>query len=292
MKQARFLGIEKRLARLIGLDGQFKAFSRTVDFEVFRLDLKRTLAYPDGSKSEHPPFESMRMFKILMIQTLEFTKAKRQDYGSMPTTFRIPVSMVAHVKGKRGTSLRRYLSEHAKTDIIDAQILIIIPSFGEAHLDNADHKFSEPSLYAQDLHGIYINYSERIFEIATNIKDVLAKIQTIRDLERHIADLYKHLDPQAFLLRIPGVGCHLTPMLCHIQKSNAVKSVIQPRVEYVFADQQSQTRLFARSSVTQSIIWQSAYWCVYVVERDRSNVIDDQPRSACQSFSMLAPVKA
>ncbi|CCT58841.1 transposase [Acetobacter pasteurianus 386B] len=40
---------------------------------------------------------------------------------------------------------------------------------------------------------------------------------------------------------------HLKLILCHIQRSNAGKSVIRPRVEHVFADQKSQMELFIRT---------------------------------------------
>ena len=43
MKQAVFFGVEERLARLSGLGDQLEAFSRTVDFEVFRPDLGQAL---------------------------------------------------------------------------------------------------------------------------------------------------------------------------------------------------------------------------------------------------------
>lgn len=42
---------------------------------------------------------------------------------------------VARVKGKRVKALRRYLSEHAKTDLADAQVLASIPAFGGPRLD-------------------------------------------------------------------------------------------------------------------------------------------------------------
>ncbi len=42
---------------------------------------------------------------------------------------------VARVKGKRVKALRRYLSEHAKTDLADAQVLAAMPSFGGPRLD-------------------------------------------------------------------------------------------------------------------------------------------------------------
>ncbi|WP_418609537.1 IS110 family transposase [Gluconobacter cerinus] len=220
---------------------------------------------------------------------------------------------VARVKGKRVKALRRYLSEHAKTDMADAQILAAMPSFGGPRLDpvhipdpqshalqrltkqrsrfqneiadarrrlldlirwasprlekilpdlgtrlslallrkwfhpstvlkarrvtlakyiaahaGGNHPRSGPFVetlitrlreaaqYAQDLHGTHIDFSELQFEIATEIEGVLAKLQTVGDLERHIADLYKHLDPQALLLSIPGVGRHLAPPLIGI----------------------------------------------------------------------------
>jgi hypothetical protein len=57
MKQAGFFDVEERLARLSGLGDQLEAFSRTVDFEVFRPDLDKALAYSDGSKGGRPPFD-------------------------------------------------------------------------------------------------------------------------------------------------------------------------------------------------------------------------------------------
>ncbi|GBR05915.1 hypothetical protein AOE01nite_36140 [Acetobacter oeni] len=50
MKQPGFFDVEERLARLSGLGDQLEAFSRTVDFEVFRPGLDKGLAYADGSK--------------------------------------------------------------------------------------------------------------------------------------------------------------------------------------------------------------------------------------------------
>ncbi|MBO1329639.1 transposase, partial [Acetobacter suratthaniensis] len=70
MKQSGFFDVEERLARLSGLGDQLEAFSRTVDFEAFRPDLDKALAYCDGSKGGRPPFDPVLMFKILVIQTL------------------------------------------------------------------------------------------------------------------------------------------------------------------------------------------------------------------------------
>lgn len=50
LEQLGFLDVEEHLARLSGLGDQLEAFSRTMDFEAFRPDLDRTLAYAAGSK--------------------------------------------------------------------------------------------------------------------------------------------------------------------------------------------------------------------------------------------------
>nr|WP_249201644.1 IS5 family transposase [Gluconobacter sphaericus] len=80
MKQPGFFDVEERLARLSGLGDQLEAFSRTVDFEVFRPDLEQALAYSDGSKGGRPPFDPVLMFKILMIQTLNNLSDERTEY--------------------------------------------------------------------------------------------------------------------------------------------------------------------------------------------------------------------
>lgn len=43
--------------------------------------------------------------------------------------------LVTRVKGKRVKALRRYLSEHAKTDLADAHVLAALPGFGGPRLD-------------------------------------------------------------------------------------------------------------------------------------------------------------
>jgi hypothetical protein len=48
MKQPGFFDVEERRARLSGLGDQLEAFSQTVDFKVFRPDLEKALAYPNG----------------------------------------------------------------------------------------------------------------------------------------------------------------------------------------------------------------------------------------------------
>ncbi|MCP1229298.1 transposase, partial [Acetobacter fabarum] len=80
MTQSGFFDVEERLARLSGLGDQLEAFSRTVDFEVFRPELNKALAYSDGSKGGRPPFDPVLMFKILLIQTLNNLSDERTEY--------------------------------------------------------------------------------------------------------------------------------------------------------------------------------------------------------------------
>jgi len=80
MKQPSFFDVEERLARLSGLGGQLAAFSRTLDFKVFRPDLEKALAYSDGSKDGQPPFDPVLMFKILVIQTLNNLSDEQTEY--------------------------------------------------------------------------------------------------------------------------------------------------------------------------------------------------------------------
>ena len=71
MKQPGFFDVEERLARLSGLGDQLEAFSRIVDFEVFRPDLEKALAYSDGSKGGRPPFEMVAKFLGNSVDMIE-----------------------------------------------------------------------------------------------------------------------------------------------------------------------------------------------------------------------------
>lgn len=55
------------------------------------------------------------------------------------------------------------------------------------------------------------------------------------------------MEKQGVVSKVHRKKPHLKPMPCHIQRSNAGKSVIQSHVEHVFADQKSQTGLFVRT---------------------------------------------
>lgn len=80
MDQPGFFDIDERLARLSGLGDQLEAFSRAVDFELFRSELEAALSYSDGSRGGRPPFDPVQMFKILVIQTINTLSDERTEY--------------------------------------------------------------------------------------------------------------------------------------------------------------------------------------------------------------------
>lgn len=55
--QPGFFDIDERLKRLSDLGDQLETFAGAVDFEIFRADLVRALAYSDGSQGGRPPFD-------------------------------------------------------------------------------------------------------------------------------------------------------------------------------------------------------------------------------------------
>lgn len=80
MDQPGFFDIDDRLARLSGLGDQLEAFSRAVDFELFRPELEKALSYSAGSKGGRPPFDPVMMFRILVIQTINTLSDERTEY--------------------------------------------------------------------------------------------------------------------------------------------------------------------------------------------------------------------
>ena len=68
MAQPGFFDVDERLKRLSDIGDQLEAYSRVVDFEIFRAGVVRALNYSDGSKGGRPRFDPVLMFKILVIQ--------------------------------------------------------------------------------------------------------------------------------------------------------------------------------------------------------------------------------
>ena len=80
MDQRGFFDVEDQLSRMSDLGDQLEGFSRAVDFEQFRPDLERALAYSDGRKGGRPPIDPVLMFKVLVIQTINTLSDERTEY--------------------------------------------------------------------------------------------------------------------------------------------------------------------------------------------------------------------
>jgi len=78
--QGGLFDVDERLKRLSALGDQLLAFAATVDFEIFRSELMRALAYSDGSQGGRPPFDPVMMFKILVIQAANALSDERTEF--------------------------------------------------------------------------------------------------------------------------------------------------------------------------------------------------------------------
>jgi len=78
--QPGLFDIDERLRRLSDLGDQLLAFARVVDFEIFRPELLRALAYSDGAQGGRPPFDPVAMFKILVIQAANNLSDERTEF--------------------------------------------------------------------------------------------------------------------------------------------------------------------------------------------------------------------
>ena len=78
--QAGFFDVDERLQRLTDLGDQLLALAKVVDFEVFRPELTKALAYLDGAQGGRPPFDPVMMFKILVIQAANNLSDERTEF--------------------------------------------------------------------------------------------------------------------------------------------------------------------------------------------------------------------
>ncbi len=78
--QPGFFDIDNRLKRLSDLGDQLEAFQSAVDFEVFRDELNKALAYSDGAQGGRPPFDPVMMFKVLVIQATNNLSDERTEF--------------------------------------------------------------------------------------------------------------------------------------------------------------------------------------------------------------------
>ena len=75
-----FFDVDERLKRLSELGDQLEAYAGAVDFEVFRPDLEKALAYSTGAQGGRPPYDPVLMLKILVIQAANGLSDERAEF--------------------------------------------------------------------------------------------------------------------------------------------------------------------------------------------------------------------
>ena len=68
--QAGFWDIDERYARLSEAGDPLEKLNSAVPWEVFRKPLAKALKRSDGSKGGRPPYDTVMMFKVLVLQAL------------------------------------------------------------------------------------------------------------------------------------------------------------------------------------------------------------------------------
>ncbi len=67
MKQLGFFDLPDHLQRILGAGDPLGEMARVIDFEAFRPLLEEALAYSDGAKGGRLPYDSVAMFKVLIL---------------------------------------------------------------------------------------------------------------------------------------------------------------------------------------------------------------------------------
>ena len=75
-----FFDVDERLRRLSELGDQLEVYARAVDFEAFRPDLEKTLAYSTGCQGGRPPYDPVLMLKILVSQAANGLSDERAEF--------------------------------------------------------------------------------------------------------------------------------------------------------------------------------------------------------------------
>ena len=79
-RAAGLFDVDDRLKRLSDLGDQLEAYGRVVDFEAFRPELEKALAYTSGVHGGRPPFDPVMMLKVLVIQTANSLSDERTEF--------------------------------------------------------------------------------------------------------------------------------------------------------------------------------------------------------------------
>ena len=78
--QPGLFDLDERLKRLSDLGDQLLAFCKVIDFEAFRPELTKAMAYSGGAQGGRPPFDPVMMFKILVIQAANNLSDERAEF--------------------------------------------------------------------------------------------------------------------------------------------------------------------------------------------------------------------
>ena len=116
---------------------------------------------------------------------------------------------VARVKGKRVKALRRYLSEHAKTDLADAHVLAAIPGFGGPRLDLVhipapkSHALQRLTKQRGRMQDAVADAKRRLLDLVRWASPTLERVLPDFRTRLSLALLQRWLDPDAVLVSAP-----------------------------------------------------------------------------------------
>ena len=80
MIRAGLFGLPDHLRRLSSTGDPLEVLAQVVDFEVFRAPLEEALNYSDGAKGGRPPYDSVTMFKILILSARHTVSDERMEF--------------------------------------------------------------------------------------------------------------------------------------------------------------------------------------------------------------------
>ncbi len=78
--QPRFFDSDERLKALSAAGEPLERLIKVVDFEVFRGALEAALSRSDRAKGGRPPYDSVLMLKVLVLQTLYTRSDDQTEY--------------------------------------------------------------------------------------------------------------------------------------------------------------------------------------------------------------------
>ncbi|MBL0942474.1 MAG: transposase [Alphaproteobacteria bacterium] len=80
MIQPGFFDMERRLGSLSTFGAPLEKLKKVVDFDAFRLEIEEGLGFSEVFKGGRPPYDSILIFKILVLQTLYNLSDDQPEY--------------------------------------------------------------------------------------------------------------------------------------------------------------------------------------------------------------------